>query len=119
MIFFSYSQLFCDFGDDFVVTDTTGEQSLSNMVASINKEVEGVVTCLDEARHGMEDGDYVTFSEVQGMVELNGCQPRKIKVLGPYTFSIGETSNFSTYVRGGIVTQVKMPKTLHFVSKNL
>lgn len=116
---FSYSQLFCDFGDDFVVTDTTGEQSLSNMVASVTKEVEGVVTCLDEARHGMEDGDYVTFSEVQGMVELNGCQARKIKVLGPYTFSIGDTSNFSTYVRGGIVTQVKMPKELHFVSKNL
>jgi ubiquitin-activating enzyme E1 len=40
------------------------------------------VTCLDESRHGYEDGDFVTFSEVQGMTELNGSEPRKIKVLG-------------------------------------
>lgn len=48
------------------------------------------------------------------MTELNGCEPRKIKVLGPYTFSIGDTTNYSKYVRGGIVTQVKMPKKLNF-----
>lgn len=48
------------------------------------------------------------------MTELNGCEPRKIKVLGPYTFSIGDTTNFSKYARGGIVTQVKMPKKLEF-----
>lgn len=52
--------------------------------------------------------------QVQGMTELNGCDPIKIKVLGPYTFSIGDTTNFSEYIRGGIVTQVKMPKTLKF-----
>lgn len=40
------------------------------------------MTCLDESRHGYEDGDFVTFSEVQGMTELNGSEPRKIKVLG-------------------------------------
>lgn len=50
------------------------------------------------------------------MVELNNCKPRKIKVLGPYTFSIGDTRNFSEYQREGIVTQVKMPTTLRFVS---
>lgn len=48
------------------------------------------------------------------MTELNGCEPRKIKVLGPYTFSIGDTTTFSKYIRGGIVTQVKMPRKLHF-----
>ena len=35
---------------------------------------------------------------------------------GPYTFSIGDTTGFSDYVRGGIVTQVKMPKVVKFVS---
>lgn len=48
------------------------------------------------------------------MTELNGCEPRKIKVLGPYTFSIGDTTTFSKYIRGGIVTQVRMPKKLQF-----
>ena len=35
---------------------------------------------------------------------------------GPYTFSIGDTQGLSDYVRGGIVTQVKTPKKLTFVS---
>jgi len=50
------------------------------------------------------------------MTELNGCEPRKISVLGPYTFSIGDTSNLSDYVSGGLFHQVKQPKTLNFVS---
>ncbi len=77
---------------------------------------DAVVTCLDETRHGLEDGDFVTFSEVQGMVELNGCEPRKVSVKGPYTFSIGDTVAFGEYKTGGIFTQVKMPKILEFVS---
>jgi hypothetical protein len=71
---------------------------------------------LDETRHGLEDGDFVTFTEVQGMTELNGCEPRKISVKGPYTFTIGDTSNLSDYKTGGIFTQVKMPKIIDFVS---
>ena len=50
------------------------------------------------------------------MTELNGCKPRPVTVLGPFTFSIGDTSGLSEYVRGGIATQVKMPKTVAFVS---
>ena len=36
------------------------------------------------------------------------------QVLGPFTFSIGDTTKLSNYARGGIVTQVKMPKTIVF-----
>ena len=111
-----FAQVFCDFGEDFTVIDTDGNNPLSAMIAGITKEQEGVVTCLDETRHGLEDGDCVTFTEVQGMTELNGCEPRRIKVLGPYTFSIGDTSSYGDYVRGGVVTQVKMPKKMHFKS---
>uniref|UniRef100_A0AAY4DCK3 E1 ubiquitin-activating enzyme n=1 Tax=Denticeps clupeoides TaxID=299321 RepID=A0AAY4DCK3_9TELE len=73
-----FGQLFCDFGEDMMVFDTNGEQPLSAMVSM---DSPGVVTCLDEARHGFESGDYVTFTEVQGMTEINGCQPVEIKVL--------------------------------------
>lgn len=79
------------------------------------QDTEGVVTCLDETRHGLEDGDFVTFTEVQGMVELNGCEPRKVTVKGPYTFSIGDTTDLGDYKTGGIFTQVKMPKIISFV----
>lgn len=75
-----FAQVFCDFGDQFEVVDTDGENPVSVMVAGISKDTDGVVTCLDETRHGLEDGNYVTFAEVQGMTELNGCAPMKIKV---------------------------------------
>lgn len=49
------------------------------------------------------------------MTELNGCEPRKITVKGPYTFTIGDTTKLGDYKAGGIFTQVKMPKIIEFV----
>lgn len=114
-----FAKIFCDFGEKFTVYDTTGANPLSAMVASVTKDTEGVVTCLEETRHGFEDGDFITFSEVQGMTELNGCPPMKIKVLGPYTFSIGDTTKNSDYVRGGTAAQVKMPSEFSFKELSL
>ncbi|RUS22414.1 ubiquitin-activating emzyme E1 [Endogone sp. FLAS-F59071] len=111
-----FGRAFCDFGENFEVIDATGEAVLTGMVAAITTEEEGIVTCLDETRHGLEDGDYVIFVEVQGMEKLNNTSPKKVKVLGPYTFSIGDTTGYGEYIRGGIFTQVKMPKVLNFKS---
>jgi len=108
-----YAQIFTDFGPKFTVVDTTGEQPITAMIASITKEEKAVVTTLDEARHGLEDGDVVMFSEVKGMVELNSKE-FSVKVLGPYTFSIGDTTGFSDYERAGVVLQVKQPKIVSF-----
>eukprot|EP01111_Echinosteliopsis_oligospora_P018356 TRINITY_DN8368_c0_g1_i1.p1 TRINITY_DN8368_c0_g1~~TRINITY_DN8368_c0_g1_i1.p1 ORF type:complete len:1024 (-),score=345.47 TRINITY_DN8368_c0_g1_i1:36-3107(-) len=105
-----FGSIFTDFGDDFIVYDTTGENPASHMIASISNE--GVVTVVDEARLQFEDGDEVLFTEVGGM-DLN-TKKFKIKTLGPYTFSIGDVSGLSSYTTGGYATQVKQPKTLHF-----
>ena len=51
------------------------------------QDTEGVVTCLDEMRHGLEDGDHVTFAEVKGMDDLNSCAPRPVKVLGAICYA--------------------------------
>ncbi|XP_072483986.1 ubiquitin-like modifier-activating enzyme 1 isoform X1 [Notamacropus eugenii] len=111
-----FGQLFCDFGEEMVLIDSNGEQPLSAMVSMVTKDSPGVVTCLDETRHGFESGDFVSFTEVQGMSELNSSPPVEIKVLGPYTFSICDTTTFSDYVRGGIVHQVKVPRKINFKS---
>jgi len=108
-----YAQVFTDFGSKFTVVDTTGETPITAMIASISQDEKGVVTALDETRHGLEDGNAVKFTEVKGMVEINE-QVFKITVLGPYTFSIGDTRNFSRYESGGVVLQVKQPKVLEF-----
>ncbi|CAL8105724.1 unnamed protein product [Calicophoron daubneyi] len=109
-----FGKVFCDFGPEFTVIDATGEDPPSVMVQQIEKSKNGVVTCLEETRHDFEDGDYVTFSEVKGMVELNGCEPRKVAVIGPDAFSIGDTSSLTDYISGGVCTKVKMPRTLQF-----
>ncbi|PKI83669.1 E1 ubiquitin-activating enzyme [Malassezia vespertilionis] len=111
-----FGSVFNDFGNDFVCKDTSGEQPLSGMAVQVSKDQEGLVTTLDETRHGLSDGDYVTFAEVQGMSELNNMEPRRVTVKGPYTFTIGDTSSFSEYKTGGIFKQVKQPSVLHFSS---
>ena len=107
-----FGSIFIDFGKSFTVGDPTGENPLSGIVAGI--DTDGLVSALDETRHGLEDGDYVTFTEVEGMEGLNDGTPRKITVKGPYTFSIGDVSGMGQYTRGGLYTQVKMPKILDF-----
>ncbi|KAK4494606.1 hypothetical protein PRZ48_013962 [Zasmidium cellare] len=114
-----FGTIFTDFGKNFTVGDPTGENPLNGIVAGIDSE--GLVSALDETRHGLEDGDFVTFSEVEGMEKLNDGTPRKITVKGPYTFSIGDVSGLGEYKRGGLYQQVKMPKILDFepLSKQL
>lgn len=107
-------QIFCDFGQSFRVYDTNGEPPITVMIASISKDKEAVVTCLEEVRHGLEDGDFVAFSEVSGMPEINECLPMRIKELGPYTFSVGDTTEFRGVGHGGTATQIKMPKDIEF-----
>lgn len=107
-----FGTLFCDFGPSFSIVDPTGEAPLTGIVADIGSD--GLVTALDETRHGLEDGDYVTFTEVEGL-DL-GTEPRKVEVKGPYTFSIGDVSGRGQYVRGGIFTQAKIPKIVDFKS---
>ena len=109
-----FGSIFCDFGEQFTILDPTGEQPVNGIIASIDED--GLVSALDETRHGLEDGDYVTFSELQGLEKLNHAEPRMVTVKGPYTFSIGSVAGLGEYKRGGIFTQVKMPKIIDFKS---
>ncbi|KAI9780248.1 MAG: E1 ubiquitin-activating protein [Geoglossum umbratile] len=97
-----FGHIFTDFGKNFTISDTSGEAVVSGIVAHISSE--GLVSALDETRHGLEDGDYVTFTEIKGMEGLNNAQPRKVAVKG----------NLGEYKSGGLFTQVKMPKVIDF-----
>lgn len=109
-----FASLFVDFGDNFSVIDSNGEEPLSGIVSDI--EQNGHVTMLDDTRHGLQDGDYVKFSEVQGMEKLNNGTPLKVEVLGPYAFKIPIDASYGVYKKGGLYQQVKMPQTMHFQS---
>ncbi|KZV25761.1 hypothetical protein F511_04822 [Dorcoceras hygrometricum] len=110
-----FGSVFCDFGPEFTVFDVDGEEPHTGIIASISNDNPALVSCVDDERLEFEDGDLVVFSEIRGMTELNDGKPRKIKTANPFSFILDEdTTNFSTYERGGIVTQVKQPKVLNF-----
>lgn len=108
--------IFVDFGDSFSVFDKDGEEPRSALVVGVTQEEAGTVHCHQDKRHGFQDGDWVTFREVQGMVELNKPDPHQIKVIGPYSFTIEDTRGYGAYAAEGIVSQIKVPTTMKFKS---
>ncbi|ODQ79323.1 hypothetical protein BABINDRAFT_62720 [Babjeviella inositovora NRRL Y-12698] len=107
-----FAQAFVDLGPDFTVIDSTGEEPVQGIISDI--ETDGTITMLDDNRHGMESGDYVRFTEVEGMEALNDGTPYKIQNLGPYAFKVELPANAGSYAKGGIFTQVKMPQQVSF-----
>ncbi|XP_073208755.1 ubiquitin-like modifier-activating enzyme 7 isoform X1 [Lepidochelys kempii] len=105
-------QLFCDFGENFVVDEPSEAEPVCAYVQHISQGTPGVVTCRDGQGHGhgFADGDFVTFSDVEGMSQLNGCKPRAIHVLDEFMLEIGDTAFFAPYQHGGVITQVKVPQ---------
>jgi ubiquitin-activating enzyme E1 len=109
-------QIFCDFGEKFVVQDTDGESAASSLIAGITRDAKGLVTCLEETRHHLNTGDVVVLSDIVGMDELNGVSCT-VEVKDPFSFEINhDTSHFKPYGRGGYVNQVKQPKAISFQS---
>ncbi|CAD5225283.1 unnamed protein product [Bursaphelenchus okinawaensis] len=109
---FSYS--FVDLGNQFRIDDASGDPVKEILIEYVDRNTGNVMT-LEENFHGFEDGDYVTFSEIKGMAELNNCEPRKITVVKPNVFNIGPISaQFADYIEGGRCRQVKVPSFVDF-----
>uniref|UniRef100_A0A673CAE7 Ubiquitin-like modifier-activating enzyme 6 n=3 Tax=Sphaeramia orbicularis TaxID=375764 RepID=A0A673CAE7_9TELE len=106
-------RVFCDFGEEFEVSDPTGEEPKEVFIQSITQDNPGVITCMDNQPHGLQTGQSVVFREVNGMNELNGSV-RQVSVLSPHSFAIGDTSQLQPYAHGGFFVLVKTPKTYRF-----
>ncbi|NXD95358.1 UBA1 enzyme, partial [Chaetorhynchus papuensis] len=106
-------QLFCDFGEHFVIDDPAEGDSVCAAVQHISQGNPGVVTCMgteDSHGHLFCDGDLVMFSGVQGMTELNNQEPVPVRVLDAFRLEISDTSSFLPYRCGGLVSQVQRPQ---------
>ena len=110
-----FGRLFCDFGEAFDVLDVDGEEPHSCIIASVSNDEEPLVTCVDDERVELQDGQRVSFSEVRGMTELNDSV-YVIKDVKAHSFKLAncDSSSFGAYVGGGIATQVKETKRLEF-----
>ncbi|XP_031467595.1 ubiquitin-like modifier-activating enzyme 7 [Phasianus colchicus] len=108
-------QLFCDFGEHFIVHDPVEGDPLCATVQHISQGNPGIVTCAGADKnygHRFSDGDLVMFSGVEGMVELNSSEPCPVRVLDGFRLEIGDTSTFSPYCGGGRVSEVR-PRQEH------
>ncbi|XBW35881.1 hypothetical protein QEN19_001455 [Hanseniaspora menglaensis] len=110
-----FANVFVDFGDNFQVIDTNGEELKSGMISDI--ENNGTITTLNGTRHNLDDGSFVKFSEVEGIDYLNDGSIFKVNVLGPFAFKIDSTiKNGFKYSKGGIFSEVKVPVKMSFKS---
>jgi ubiquitin-activating enzyme E1 len=79
---------FLDYGTNFFVNDADGEETKSFIVVNVDKANPAIVTVHEDKRHKFQDGDYVTFREVQGMTELNSLPPTPIEVINGFSFKV-------------------------------
>jgi ubiquitin-activating enzyme E1 len=74
-----FAVVFTDFGPEHEILDRTGEEPKQAIVTSISQSNPAVITTHEERPHGFGEGDFVDFTEVLGMVEINN--PDKAKAL--------------------------------------
>lgn len=108
-----FGSMFSDFGDTFVCTDTTGENPESYIISEMKED--GKILVVDEEQISFGDGSWVTFTEVEGIPELNDGVPRKVTDQHPFSFKVEDADfQWKNYITGGLVHEVKMPKEIHF-----
>ncbi len=106
--------VFVDAGPTHTVSDPDGNPPFRGLLSHVTNASPAVVTVSDEQRHGLSDGMFVTFEEVDGMPELSGLPPTPVTVISPYSFSIPvDTTSYGVFsgVRG-YFNQVKLPLTV-------
>ncbi|XP_952025.1 ubiquitin-activating enzyme E1, putative [Theileria annulata] len=108
--------VFVDFGDNFISFDPTGTELKTGIIESITNDKEGLVTLITDGVIDFQTGDYVRFSEIEGMTELNNKEPVQIKVNSKNSFLIGDLSHYTPHTSGGLVTEVRYPKRIEFRS---
>jgi hypothetical protein len=91
---------FVDYGNEFLVNDADGEETKPFIVVNITQANPAIVTVHEDKRHKFQDGDYVQFKEIQGMIEINSLPPTEIEVIDGFSFKLKvDTSSFGAYTR--------------------
>lgn len=113
-----FGQVFCDFGENFVVSDKDGNPPMTSQIESILPGNPAVVKVLeDHGRHGLETGDFVQFARLKNVEGLEENKQYEINSTGPYTFELVGVDLTGIELnpnQQGYITQVKRPVTLHF-----
>ena len=109
--------IFTDFGQDHIIFEEKSNPLTYN-IKSITKDKKGLITIDNEKgenNFSIGDGGLVTFSDIEGMTELNGKE-FVVEFENYESFRIlQDTSNFHDYIRGGkAIKVIKNTPKLYF-----
>lgn len=108
-----FSRVFCDFGENFLVIDKTGEEQQEFVVREVTPE--GTVHLLEGVKHGLQDNDKIVFvkAEEDGEGKSFTEATHSIIVKDKNSFSIGDFSGYKQ-IKSGIIKSLKKQETLNF-----
>eukprot|EP01129_Flabellula_baltica_P006183 TRINITY_DN2289_c0_g1_i2.p1 TRINITY_DN2289_c0_g1~~TRINITY_DN2289_c0_g1_i2.p1 ORF type:complete len:1093 (-),score=315.17 TRINITY_DN2289_c0_g1_i2:35-3289(-) len=129
--------IFADYGPVHVVTDSNGEPPKVNVIDDIQKREDEngnvyLEISIAGAKHGLDDGQLVEFSDINGTDELNtigeypvhriyrkvpqpdGKPPREVLVVNKLKVDHPDAAGFGEYTSGGQITEVKPKIELEF-----
>lgn len=119
-----FANIFVDFGENFVVADTDGEEAEPYVISGIRNGEKTVFTTSEDDRIDFQTDDEVELREISsedgkdGFEGWNG-KVFKVKVNGPYEFEIEQdSSKIGKYLTGGVVKKLKKPRTINFVKND-
>ena len=108
-----FSNVFCDFGNDFKVSDIDGEPNKTSVIHEITSD--GIVICIENEPHNLTKGNRFIFSEVIGL-DINQEQFTVLEVISNLSFKVEEVNDWSKYESGGRITSVKDILSVDFQS---
>lgn len=112
-----YSFIFVDFGHQFEIFDTNGENTNSSLITGIVREETTLISLLEGSLINFSKGDYIKIKEVEGVEDLNGKVFEIKEISGKNSIIIDFDSRLcGNYIRGGIIEQVKIPVKKNFES---
>ena len=112
--------IFVDFGNEFLIKDQDGAETKKYIINGIFPG-DPTIVCIVPEKESIKYGDNesVKISEVEGMVEINS-KPNSsyvLEIVNATTFKLKvDSTNFSPYVKGGIIENIKVPKYINFES---
>ena len=110
--------IFSDFGNKHVILDKTGNEKGKFYISNITKEKNGKMKIdFNNNDKRLKEKGYLIFKQVEGMTEINSSKPRyyEINPENEDEFLIGDTSNFSEYIGGGIVEEFEFPIEMSYL----
>ena len=109
--------VFSDFGKKHIILDKSGKEKNTFYVTNITKEKNGKMNIdLDKTEKRLNEKGYLIFRQVEGMTEINSVEPRyyEFNQENENEFFIGDTSNYSEYIGGGVVEEFEYPIEMNY-----